>query len=95
MVVGIGKLDLYIPACHSLKEKRRVLRKLKDRAQSRFKIQIAEVGGQDTWQRAEIGFALVGSDRRVIQSIVDRIFDFVEDCAEAQVVDQWCEVENY
>jgi uncharacterized protein YlxP (DUF503 family) len=95
MVVGIGKIDLYLPACHSLKEKRRVLRKLKDRTSNRFKIQLAEVDDQDAWQSAKLGFSLVGNDRRVIQSVMDKVFNFVTECADVQIVDQWSEVGNY
>lgn len=95
MVVGIAKIKLYLPGCHSLKDKRRVLRKIKDRALAKLSVQIAEVDDQDVWQRAELGFSLVGNDRRVIQSIIDRVFDFVEGCGDAQVVDNWSEIENY
>ncbi len=95
MVVGIGKIDLYIPASRSLKDKRRVLRRIKDRTFNRFKVQLAEVDLQDVWQRAQLGFSVVGNDRRVIQSLMDRLFDFVAECGDAQIVDQWGEVENY
>jgi uncharacterized protein YlxP (DUF503 family) len=95
MVVGIAKIALYLPGCHSLKEKRKVLRKIKDRTLSKMSVQIAEVGEQDIWQKAELGFSLVGNDNRVIQSLIDKVFDFVAGCAEAQITDTWSEIENY
>jgi len=95
MIVGIAKIKLYLPGCHSLKEKRKVLRKIKDRAQAKLSVQIAEVAEQDVWQSAELGFSLVGNDNRVIQSIIDRVLDFVEGCGDVQVVDNWSEIENY
>jgi uncharacterized protein YlxP (DUF503 family) len=95
MVVGVAKIILYLPACHSLKEKRKVLRKLKDRTLSKFKVQIAEVDENDKWQKAELGFAVVGNDRRVLQSVIDRVFNFVEEFGEVQIIDQWSEVINY
>jgi uncharacterized protein YlxP (DUF503 family) len=95
MIVGIAKIKLYLPSCHSLKEKRRVLRKIKDRAQSKLSVQIVEVGNQDVWQSSEMGFSLVGNDNRVIQSLIDKVFDFIASNGEIQIVDQWSEVENY
>jgi len=78
MVIGVCKLDLRIPENHSLKEKRHVLRKLIDRVRHRFNVAIAEVGDNDLWQRAEMGFCTVGNDRRHINSSLDKIVYFIE-----------------
>jgi uncharacterized protein len=78
MVIGVCKLDLRIPENHSLKEKRHVLRKLIDRVRARFNVAIAEVGDNDLWQRAEMGFCTVGNDRRHINSSLDKIVYFIE-----------------
>lgn len=94
MVVGICKLILYIPACHSLKEKRQVLRRLKDRTVNKFRIPVAEVGDQDLWQKSEIGFAAVGNDRRKIESHLRSMADFIEDLGLVQVIDQYVEIMN-
>lgn len=95
MVVGIGKIDLYLPACHSLKEKRRVVRRIKDRAFSRLHVQLAEVDHLDVWQSAVLGFSLVGNDSRMIQSLIDQMFAFVAGCGEVTIVDQWSEIQTY
>jgi uncharacterized protein YlxP (DUF503 family) len=78
MVIGVCKLDLRIPENHSLKEKRHVLRKLIDRVRARFNVAIAEVGDNDLWQRAEMGFCTVGNDRRHINSSLDKVVYFIE-----------------
>ena len=78
MVIGVCKLDLRIPENHSLKEKRHVLRKLIDRVRTRFNVAIAEVGDNDLWQRAEMGFCTVGNDRRHINSSLDKVIYFIE-----------------
>jgi len=95
MVVGVAKIKLYLPGCHSLKDKRQVLRKIKDRTLAKMSVQIAEVAEQDVWQSSELGFSLVGNDGRVIQSIMDKIFSFIEGFGEVQIVDQMSEVMNY
>jgi uncharacterized protein YlxP (DUF503 family) len=78
MVIGVCKLDLRIPENHSLKEKRHVLRKLIDRVRTRFNVAISEVGDNDIWQRAQMGFCTVGNDRRHINSSLDKIIYFIE-----------------
>jgi uncharacterized protein YlxP (DUF503 family) len=60
--VGVVTVALRIPESHSLKEKRRVVKALKDRLRSRFNVSVAEVDHQDLWQRATIGIVFVGSD---------------------------------
>lgn len=86
MIVALARLSLYIPHSHSLKEKRAVVRKVVDRIQARFKLHVAEVGGQDTWQRAVLGFAVVGSDAQKAVHLADEVLRVMESLAEAQVI---------
>ena len=78
MVIGVCKLDLRIPENHSLKGKRHVLRKLIDRVRHRFNVAISEVGDNDLWQRAQMGFFTVGNDRRHLNSSLDKVVYFIE-----------------
>ncbi len=80
-------MDLFLPATHSLKEKRQILRKLMEKTFQRFKVPVAEVGHQDLWQRASIGFALVGSDRTLLASLMDQMVLSIEEMDVAQVTD--------
>ena len=77
-MIGVCKLDLRIPENHSLKEKRHVLRKLIDRVRTRFNVAISEVGDNDLWQRAQMGFCTVGNDRRHINSSLDKVIYCIE-----------------
>ena len=63
MVVGSGIIDLWISESASLKEKRSVLRRLLKKTQNEFNVSIAEVGDNDHWRRAKIGFSVVGNDQ--------------------------------
>jgi uncharacterized protein YlxP (DUF503 family) len=85
VIVALARLSIYIPHSHSLKEKRAVVRKLVDRMQARFKLHLAEVGGQDTWQRAVLGFALVGSDGQKVAQMADEMVRAIESMAEGEV----------
>ena len=95
MVVGICRLSLYFPDSGSLKAKRHGLRKVKDRLRAKFNAAVAEVGGQDTWQRSSLGVAVVGSDNRHVQSMLDNITAFVEEQYVAQILDREVELLTY
>ncbi len=77
MTVGIARLTLFIPASHSLKDKRMVLRRVKDRIRNKFNAAIAEVEENDVWQRGVLGLAVVGNDRRFVESQLDEVVRFV------------------
>lgn len=73
MYVGMAKISLVIDQSHSLKEKRMVLRRIKDRVRERLHVNINEVGELDNWQRAELGTAVVSSDRAKALELVDEV----------------------
>jgi len=86
MVVASQTWELSLPGCSSLKEKRSVVRSLKDRLHSRFRLSVAETGLQDVHSRAEVSVALVASDRRVAESVLDKADDLVQANGRAVVV---------
>ena len=73
MYVGIAQLSLLIGDSHSLKDKRMVLRRIKDRVRERLHVQINEVGELDTWARAELGCAVVSGDRAKALALIDEV----------------------
>jgi uncharacterized protein YlxP (DUF503 family) len=78
MVVAITIWDLHLPACHSLKEKRGLLKPLTAGLRRSLNVSVAETGHQHLWQRAEIACAAVGSARTVVEEILraaDRLVD--------------------
>jgi hypothetical protein len=85
MIVGVGQLELLIPYSHSLKEKRQVLRKIKERVFAKFKVTVAEVAHLDKWQRAGLGFSLVGNDGKVIESLMTQTFNFIDSLGLGQI----------
>lgn len=87
MVVGVIAWELHIDGCNSLKEKRAVLRSLKDRLRGRHNVSIAETDHQDTWQRAELAAAVVSSDRRKAQEMLSRINSAVESDFRVRIID--------
>ncbi len=70
MVVGLVTWELHLDGCGSLKDKRRVMKSLKDRLHQRFNVSAAETDHQDLWQRAELACCVVATDRRHAESIL-------------------------
>ena len=64
-----------------------VLRSIKDKTRLKFNLAIAEVGDQDAWQQAVIGFAVVANEKGFVASMVDKIVDYIESLAIAKVMD--------
>jgi len=92
MYVGICKLVLIIPGSDSLKGKRQVVRSIKDRVSSKFKVAIAETGDLDLWQRAEMGICAVGNDHSHVNAVLDNVTRFVEQMMVAQLIDRQLEI---
>jgi hypothetical protein len=86
MIIGAGIVEIRIHGSHSLKQKRGVVRSISQRVQNRFNISVAEVGGQDTWQRAALGLCAAGSDRRRVRGLIEQALDFIEDLHLAEVM---------
>ena len=95
MVAGLCKLEFFLPETHSLKEKRMILRSLKEKTSQKFKVSVAEVGHQDLWQRAEIGFSVVGSDRRLVGSLIEQVIQFLEELDLGQMTQRSMEIIDF
>ncbi len=73
MHVGVLRLTFHIPHARSLKDKRSVVRKFRDRIRARFDVSIAEVGDQDLLQRAVFGVSVVSGDAAVCDSVLEQV----------------------
>ncbi len=85
MKVGILRVDFVVPGPSSLKEKRRVVKSLKERLRSRFKVSAAEVDHQELWQRGALGIAVVGPDGAVVARVLDEVLRFMRRDARIEV----------
>jgi uncharacterized protein YlxP (DUF503 family) len=95
MFVGVGIIDIFVAESRSLKEKRGVLKSIIKRTQNEFNISIAEVGHQDDWKRGEIGFSIVGNDRRLINSKLDKVLRFIDSLYLAEVLNCRVEISSF
>jgi len=94
MVVGVLRLTLFLPANHSIKGKRQVLRAIKDRVRNKFNVSIAESDGHDMWQRAELGICQVGSDRPFVDRALREVVNFIESLGLAPLGEEQLELIN-
>ncbi len=87
MVVGLITWELHLVACQSLKDKRHILKSLKDRLHQRFNVSAAETDHQDLWQRAELTVAVVSTDRRHAEEVLHEVDRLVEGANGARIMD--------
>jgi len=92
MVVGISSLELFLPDNHSLKEKRQVIKKVVEKTRAKFNISIMEIDPTDLWQRAKIGFCLVGINRDHVGAAIENVHDYIESLYIGTVIDTRTEI---
>lgn len=78
MHVAVQTFQLSLPGCGSLKEKRMVVKSLRDRLRHRFNVAVAETGFQDVPARAQVTVAALGSERGLVERVLDKVDQFVE-----------------
>ena len=89
MTIGVIAWELEVFGCQSLKEKRSVIKSLKDRLHERFNVSVAETGHQDVWQRAELTACVVAGDKRHAESVLASADQMVASEARARVIDTY------
>jgi uncharacterized protein YlxP (DUF503 family) len=92
MVVGCGIIRFRLHGCRSLKGKRKIIKSIISRVRNNFNVSIAEIGLNDMYQSAEVGFAFVGNDKAVVNSKIDKVLNFVDDINLAEIIDSEIEM---
>jgi hypothetical protein len=92
MFVGVLRLTFHIPHARSLKEKRSVVRKIRDRMRARFEISIAEVDAQDLHQKAVFGVSVVSGEAAVCDSVMEQVARAAELAEDAVLTDRETEL---
>ncbi len=86
MIVGLLSIEIYIPGSSSLKEKRMILKSLKDRAHKKFNVSVTEAGYHDKWQRSLLGFALVAEKEKFVQEALNKLFTWLDNETAFEIV---------
>ena len=92
MVVGLANIDIHIPESLSLKNKRHLLKSIKDRVKNKFNVSIAEVGHNDLWQRTTIGVSVVANDKKFANQVLSKVVDQINKENGLQILDYSIEI---
>jgi hypothetical protein len=87
VIVGLITWELHLEACHSLKEKRQIVKSLKDRLHQRYNVSAAETDHHDLWQRAELTAAVVSTERQHAEQVLREADRLVESAPGARIID--------
>jgi len=87
VIVGLVTWELHLEGCQSLKDKRHVLKSLKDRLHNRFNVSAAETDHHDLWQRAELSACVVSTDRQHAEQVLREADRLVAGAEGARIVD--------
>ncbi|MHC5062517.1 MAG: DUF503 domain-containing protein [Planctomycetota bacterium] len=90
--IGVLQFHLAIPYSASLKDKRSVVKSLKDRLKRHYNVSIAEIDDLDIWNIATLGAVMAGSDVAYINSAMDKLIDTLEELREATLEDHQLEI---
>ncbi|PMP64111.1 MAG: DUF503 domain-containing protein [Sulfurihydrogenibium sp.] len=77
MMIGSLVMKIHIHDSGSLKEKRMVVRSLKEKLRSKFNVSVSEVDNQDLWQMATVAVVTVGPDKKHVENVLQNILNFV------------------
>ncbi len=87
MIILVGEVQLYLPESRSLKDKRQVLKSLKDRLHNRFNLSVAEVDFSELWQRSTVAFAIVSNGIDHADQVISKAIRYIEEEGRVQVLD--------
>jgi uncharacterized protein YlxP (DUF503 family) len=85
MLVAVALFELHIEFAQSLKDKRMVVKSLRDKLRRRFEVSAAEVGLQDVHQRARFAVSFIALEHKTADAMLDRIVDFIESNTDAEL----------
>ena len=85
--ISLITVELFIPLTQSLKEKRSVVKGLRDRVRARFNASVAELGYHDKWQRAVIGVCMISGDRKKLEIDMARLRHVCEEEPRIEITD--------
>jgi hypothetical protein len=92
MIVGLITLEIHIPGARSLKEKRMIIKSLKDRIKNTFNISIAEVDANNLWQKSIIGASCVANEKKFVNRTLNGVRDFVLKNYSVELIDYTIEI---
>ena len=79
MVIGVCEISLHLPECHTLKEKRQIVKSIIARVRNQFEVAIAEVEDNDLWQVATLGVSCVSNSHQHAEDALEHVRRYIEE----------------
>lgn len=92
MVVGVSSVEVFLPENHSLKDKRQAVKKIVEKTRSKFNISVMEVEQTNLWQRARIGFSVVGVKKDHVSLAIENVCQYIESLYIGTIIDTRTEI---
>ena len=92
MVVGVSRVEIFLPENHSLKDKRQSIKRIVEKTKTRFNVSIMEIEQTNLWQKAIIGFSVIGVNTDHVSAAIEKIQEFIEALYVGEVVDTKTEI---
>ena len=86
MILDVLRVEVLVPDAQSLKDKRAVIKSLKERMRGRFNVAVAEVEPNEKWQRAKLGISTVGDERWVVERLLRQVTDWIRASHEVALI---------
>lgn len=95
MKILVMEITMRVSFVNSLKEKRMILRSIRDKLKNKFNISIAETKDNDNHKSIVLGLCSVSSDKKILESTSEKIINFIEENLDGEIVDIFSEIEQY
>ena len=78
MTIGFCRIELYLPECASLKQKRSVLKRVIARTRNKFNVSVSELADHDLWQKSQLGVVTVANESKYVNQVLSKVVDLIE-----------------
>ena len=92
MPVGLLTLELHMADAQSLKDKRQVLRSLKDKLRGKFNVAVAELDHHDVWQRSVVGVVTLANEEKHVREVLQKVLDEADEILGSSLINQAIEI---
>jgi uncharacterized protein YlxP (DUF503 family) len=92
MIVGVSTIEIFFSENHSLKDKRQTTKKIVEKIRTKFNISVMEVEQTNLWQRAYVGFAVVGVKKDHVDTAIENVHRYVESLYVGEVINSKSEI---
>lgn len=95
MKILVMEFKIRVSYVNSLKEKRMIVRSLKDKLRNNFNVSVSETGDNDNHKSIVLGICSVSNDKTLLQNLSEKAISFIEDNFDVEIVDIYSEIELY